>query len=115
MTRADDWRRTYTNMNFFSFANFSKFFYSLTDYGSSNNSVINENHDLYVVLPPGQNYTTSSTDPALGKQMAPAPMAPTAPTAHAKAYVNVIPAVPVSADPFRGKYTWDGREGYPGD
>ena len=78
-------------------------------------NTINENHDLYVVLPPGQNYTTSSTDPALGKQMAPAPMAPTAPTAHAKAYVNVIPAVPVSADPFRGKYTWDGREGYPGD
>ncbi|MBU4142535.1 hypothetical protein KJ590_00845, partial [Patescibacteria group bacterium] len=73
--------------------------------GSENTT--NENHDLYVVLPPGQNYTTSATDPALGKQVARTPVAP---VAFASAQTTAI--VPASADPL---YRWDGRHGYPGD
>jgi len=33
-------------------------------------NTIGEPHDLYVVLPPGQGYTKSLTDPALGQQIA---------------------------------------------
>lgn len=60
--------------------------------------------NLYIVPPPGltlADFEISATDPALNKQVARAPVAPTAPAAPA----------PVPD----GKYTWNGRYGYPED